>query len=168
MLPQQPFPAAPEDSSTEISGQEPSQSLSPASERGWRAVQIALGVAFPLVAGVLVWGIPRLWAVPDLFDAAGPFITALVVTALLTFVGALLLHSSWALGIVPATWMVGETLGTAVAYSSVTGRSPLSSALWWQEVGQVSATLALLGIPLTLICAGLGVLIDRWLQRRWR
>jgi hypothetical protein len=145
--------------------QERSQSLPPAPERGWRIAEVALGVAFPLIAGVLVWAIPQLGGVPDLFDAAGPFVAVVGVTAVLTFVGALLLRSPWALVIVPAAWVIGEALGTAVTYSSVTGRSPLASVLWWQEVGQVSATLASFGVPLAVISAGLGALLARWSQR---
>jgi hypothetical protein len=165
MLSQPPLPTAPEESSTAMPRQPPSQPLPPTPERGWRIAQIALGAAFPLIAGVLVWAIPQLGGVPDLFDAAGPFVAVLGVTVVLTVVGALLLRSPWALLVVPAAWVVGEALGTAVTYSSVTGRSPLASALWWQEVGQVSVVLASLGVPLAVLCAGLGVLLARWSQR---
>jgi hypothetical protein len=166
MFSQQPLPASHEDLRTTTPPQEPSQPLPAAFERPRRTFQVLLGVALPLVAGTLVWGIPWLWGTPDIFDAAGPFLTVFGATALLTFVGAALLRSWWALVVVPAAWAIGEMLGTVVRYALLPGDWAQSDLLWWQHFWKVTATLVPGGTLAVFIVAGLGVGFGLWPKRR--
>jgi hypothetical protein len=143
-----------------------SQQLLATSERQQRTVQVILGVALSLVAGALVWGVPWLWGTPDLFDAAGPFLTVVGLTALLTIAGAALLRSWWALVIVPGAWAIGEMLGAAVHDSLLPGDWAQSAALWWQHFWKVTATLVPGGVVAVFLLAGVGVAFSLWLQRR--
>jgi hypothetical protein len=145
-----------------------SQQLLPAAERQQRIWQVLLGVALPLVAGLLLWGVPWLWETPDLFDAAGPFLTVVALTALLTIAGAALLRLWWALVIVPAAWAIGEMLGAAAHYSLLPGDWSQSALLWWQRFWRVTATLVPAGAVVVFLFAGVGVRLSLWLQRRRR
>ena len=134
----------------------------------WRTM---LGVALPVVAATAIWWIPALWSLwshGDVIVEPGAIIAVVIVTRLLTFAGGALLRSRWALLIVPAAWAIGEMLTTLIWSVAISGLDWLTNSLNWAIFWPVTGLILAIGSLPVLICAGLGVLFGRWLQRRGR
>ena len=127
------------------------------------------GVALPAVAGAMLWVVPMPWTPAGLL-AIIPF--AIVAAALigLTFAGGALLHSWWALLVVPVAWVLGEALTSVAVSTALYGIGWLidtfNGTLFWPLTGLI---ITLEAAPV-LACASLGVLYGKWLRRQglWR
>lgn len=124
------------------------------SSLGW-----ILGVGLPLVAGTMFWWIPALRGYADVMDDFTTGAIVLGVTMALSFVAATALRSGWALLIVPAAWVVGETV-TALIMSL--GASNVD----WEGFLPLLVGVIFYALPPLLIAAGLGMFFGQWLTRR--
>ncbi len=102
---------------------------------------------------------PALRSYADVMDDFTTGSIVFGVTMALSFVAATVLRSGWALLIVPAAWVVGESV-TALIMSLGT------SNVDWEGALAALAGLIFYAAPLLLIAAGLGMFFGQWLARR--
>jgi hypothetical protein len=135
-------------------------------EFGWNrdAMPTIVAVALALFAGTVMWWVPRLFSVPDAFDAEGPFFTILGVLFVLALIAGALIHSWWALLIVPVAWTVGEMLSMTLAYAGAEF-DPMQG--WWGHFWSINSVIIPMGLAPVILGTGIGALIGAlWLRRQ--